>query len=84
MVKKTRRPHILKIDVEGHDYEVHTHAHIPPHAHNQPIHIQIYIQVLMGFMTEDAPIASLPLIVAFEAKSIAKKFPKVKERMEKL
>eukprot|EP01031_Cornospumella_fuschlensis_P032060 gene32060-38769_t len=59
--KRSRRPHILKIDVEGHDYEV-----------------------LMGFMAEDAPVSSLPLIVAFEAKSIAKKFPKVKARMEQL
>lgn len=63
LIKKTklRRPHILKIDVEGHDYDV-----------------------LMGFLRHDTPVTELPLIIDFEAKSIAKKFPLAKERMEYL
>jgi hypothetical protein len=38
----------------------------------------------MSFMRWDTPVYELPLIVAFEAKSIAKKYPVVKERMEAL
>lgn len=56
-----RRPHVLKIDVEGHDYEV-----------------------LMSFMRHDVSVSLLPLIVSFEAKSIAKKYPLAKQRMELL
>ncbi len=59
--KPIRRPHILKIDVEGHDYEV-----------------------LMGFLRPDTPPEELPLIIDFEAKSIAKKYPEAKARMEDL
>jgi hypothetical protein len=58
---RIRRPHILKIDVEGHDFDV-----------------------LMGFLTLETPASELPLIIAFEAKSIAKKYPIAKERMEEL
>lgn len=63
LVKKTklRRPHILKIDVEGHDFDV-----------------------LMSFLRHDTPVNELPLIIDFEAKSIAKKYPLAKERMEYL
>jgi FkbM family methyltransferase len=59
---KTRRmrPHVLKIDVEGHDYEV-----------------------LMGFLLDEIPVQDLPLIIEFEAKSIAKKYSAAKEHMEK-
>lgn len=59
--KRYRRPHILKIDVEGHDFDV-----------------------LMGFLRHDTPVNELPLIIDFEAKSIAKKYPLAKERMEYL
>ncbi|KAJ1443352.1 hypothetical protein B484DRAFT_441692 [Ochromonadaceae sp. CCMP2298] len=59
--RRKRRPHVLKIDVEGHDFDV-----------------------LMGFMREDTPLGELPLLVDFEAKSIAAKFPAAKERMEAL
>ena len=38
----------------------------------------------MGFMQPDTPIEDLPLLIDFEAKSIAKKFPMAKERMEQL
>jgi hypothetical protein len=38
----------------------------------------------MGFLREDAPLDELPLLVDFEAKSIAKKFPLAKARMEQL
>jgi hypothetical protein len=51
----------LKIDVEGHDYDV-----------------------LMGFLRSDTPVNELPLIVEFEAKSIGKKYPQAKSRMEDL
>jgi FkbM family methyltransferase len=54
-----RRPHILKIDVEGHDY-----------------------QVLTGFVNAKTPINELPLLICFEAKSIAEKFPALKEVLE--
>eukprot|EP01032_Pedospumella_encystans_P014682 gene14682-16844_t len=60
-VKKRRRPHVLKIDVEGHDFEV-----------------------LTGFLRLDTPLEELPLLIDFEAKSIAKKYPLAKERMEQL
>ena len=57
---RRRRPHVLKIDVEGHDY-----------------------QVLMGFLNDKAMIREygLPLLIDFEAKSIAKKFPHARDRM---
>jgi len=60
---KKRRPHVLKIDVEGHDFEV-----------------------LMGFLNDKAMIREygLPLLIDFEAKSIAKKFPKARDRMTSL
>lgn len=58
---RARRPHVLKIDVEGHDFEV-----------------------LMGFLTYETPVTELPLIIGFEAKSIAKKYPIAKARMEEL
>lgn len=58
---RKRRPHILKIDVEGHDYDV-----------------------LMNFLTLQTPAHELPLLVDFEAKSIAKMFPAAKERLEQL
>jgi Methyltransferase FkbM domain len=58
---KHRRPHVLKVDVEGHDY-----------------------QVLMGFFLDSTPVADLPLMVEFEAKSIEKQFPEVKDRMERM
>jgi hypothetical protein len=44
----------------------------------------MFWQVLMGFLREDAPLDELPLLVDFEAKSIAKKFPLAKARMEQL
>ena len=58
--KRRRRPHVLKIDVEGHDFEV-----------------------LMGFLNDKAMIREygLPLLIDFEAKSIAKKFPQARDRM---
>ena len=61
--KKNRkmRIHVLKIDVEGHDFDV-----------------------LMGFMKKDAIPSELPIMINFEAKSIAKKYPIAKERMEAL
>lgn len=40
--------------------------------------------VLMSFLSHDTPPSQLPLIVDFEAKSIAKKYPLAKERMEYL
>ena len=58
---KRRRPHVLKISVEGHDYEV-----------------------LMGFVLDTIVTADLPLMIEFEAKSIEKHFPAVKERLEKM
>jgi len=58
---KKMRIHVLKIDVEGHDFDV-----------------------LMGFMKKDAIPAELPIMINFEAKSIAKKYPAAKERMEAL
>uniref|UniRef100_A0A7S0SXL7 Methyltransferase FkbM domain-containing protein n=1 Tax=Chromulina nebulosa TaxID=96789 RepID=A0A7S0SXL7_9STRA len=54
-----RRPHVLKIDVEGHDF-----------------------QVLTGFISPSTPRNELPLLVEFEAKSIAEKFPLAKELLE--
>lgn len=38
----------------------------------------------MGFLKLDTPKDELPLLIDFEAKSIAKKFPMAKERMEQL
>jgi hypothetical protein len=38
----------------------------------------------MGFLRPDTPLEELPLLIDFEAKSIAKKFPLAKERMEML
>jgi hypothetical protein len=52
---------VLKIDVEGHDYEV-----------------------LMSFLQPDTPLDQLPLLIDFEAKSIAKKFPMAQAAMESL
>ena len=37
----------------------------------------------MGFMLDETPVQDLPLLVEFEAKSIAKKFPAAKAHMEK-
>ena len=54
------RPHILKVDVEGHDYDV-----------------------LSGFLADDVPTTELPLLISFEAKSIAKKFDLLKTQMER-
>ncbi len=56
---RKRRPHILKIDVEGHDHEV-----------------------LMSFVNQNTPLAELPLLIEFEAKSIGKHFPAAKIEME--
>jgi len=42
------------------------------------------LQVLTGFLRLDTPLEELPLLIDFEAKSIAKKFPLAKERMEQL
>lgn len=56
---RRRRPHVLKIDVEGHDYEV-----------------------LMSFLKDEIPDSDLPLLIDFEAKSIAKKYPAAVKRME--
>jgi hypothetical protein len=39
-------------------------------------------EVLMSFMLDDTPVADLPLMIEFEAKSIAEKFPLAKARME--
>jgi hypothetical protein len=41
------------------------------------------MQVLMGFLLDEIPAQDLPLIIEFEAKSIAKKFDSAKEHMEK-
>jgi len=38
----------------------------------------------MSFLQFNTPLAQLPLIIDFEAKSIAKKYPLAKERMEDL
>jgi hypothetical protein len=38
----------------------------------------------MSFLNFDTPAAELPLIIEFEAKSIGKKYPLAKERMEYL
>jgi hypothetical protein len=38
----------------------------------------------MGFFQEDTLPSELPLMIDFEAKSIAKKFPIAKERLEKM
>lgn len=59
--RRRRRPHILKIDVEGHDYEV-----------------------LMSFLRPDTPLNQLPLLIEFEAKSIAHNYDKAQARMEAL
>jgi hypothetical protein len=40
--------------------------------------------VLMGFLRSTTPASELPLIIDFEAKSIAKKYPAAKARMEEL
>jgi hypothetical protein len=40
-------------------------------------------QVLMGFLGEDMTQSMLPLMINFEAKSISKQFPALKETMEK-
>lgn len=58
---KKRRPHVLKIDVEGHDYEV-----------------------LMSFMDGNVKLSELPLLIDFEAKSIAKKYPLAVANMERM
>jgi hypothetical protein len=55
-----RRPHVLKIDAEGHDY-----------------------QVLMGFLLDSTPVADLPLLISFEAKSIADHFEEAIAHMQK-
>lgn len=57
---KKMRAHVLKIDVEGHDYDV-----------------------LMSFIPESIPNHELPLLINFEAKSIAEKFPDMKAYMER-
>lgn len=44
----------------------------------------LLMQVLMGFLRLDTPLDELPLLIDFEAKSIAKKFPLAQERMEQL
>lgn len=49
----------MKIDVEGHDF-----------------------QVLTSFINADTPNGELPILVEFEAKSIAKRFPEAKQIME--
>eukprot|EP01038_Epipyxis_sp_PR26KG_P004820 gene4820-6755_t len=59
-VPKKMRAHVLKIDAEGHDYDV-----------------------LMSFLPDDVPNNELPLLINFEAKSIAEKFPLAKSNMEK-
>lgn len=59
MKSRRRRPHVLKIDVEGHDYEV-----------------------LMSFLKPSTPDRELPLLIDFEAKSIAKKYPAAVKTME--
>jgi hypothetical protein len=60
--KRKRRPHVLKIDVEGHDFEV-----------------------LMSFINDEkGNKAELPLLIDFEAKSIASKYPIAKSRMEEM
>mmetsp|Transcript_31988 Transcript_31988/g.46090 ORF Transcript_31988/g.46090 Transcript_31988/m.46090 type:complete len:398 (+) Transcript_31988:3-1196(+) len=56
---KKMRAHVLKIDVEGHDYDV-----------------------LMSFLSQDVPNSELPLLINFEAKSIADKFDLAKQAME--
>jgi hypothetical protein len=37
----------------------------------------------MSFMLEETPVYEQPLLIEFEAKSIAKKFPMAKEHMQK-
>ena len=37
----------------------------------------------MGFLLDETPVQDLPLLVEFEAKSIAKKYPAAKAHMEK-
>jgi len=42
------------------------------------------LQVLMSFMDSSVRLSELPLLIDFEAKSIAKKYPKAKARMEEM
>jgi len=37
---------------------------------------------MTGFINKDTPTSDLPLLVCFEAKSIAEKFPKIKLILE--
>jgi hypothetical protein len=39
-------------------------------------------QVLMGFLQDSVPDRELPLLIDFEAKSIAKQYPMAVEKME--
>ena len=41
------------------------------------------MQVLMGFLGDEMTQSMLPLMINFEAKSISKQFPALKETMEK-
>ena len=45
------------------------------------LYSSLFFQVLMGFMLDSAPASELPLIIDFEAKSIAKQFPDAVARM---
>ena len=49
-----------------------------------PMCVCLLVQVLMGFLRPDTPLDELPLLIDFEAKSIAKQFPLAQERMTQL
>lgn len=80
---KKMRAHILKIDVEGHDFDVS--FALPSRLLSVGIILLIsrVLQVLMSFLPDNVPNQELPLLINFEAKSIAEKFPLAKEIMEK-
>lgn len=75
-IKKVR-PHVLKVDVEGHDYEV---CGSEIKQLNVFIHLQ---QVLMGFLHDETPNSELPLLINFEAKSLYERFEFAKKHMER-
>jgi len=85
---KLIRPHVLKVDVEGHDYgelewwccgmttvSYDTNGDLYACCASQP-------DVLMGFLGEEVPQSVLPLMINFEAKSITTKFELLKTNMQ--
>ena len=114
---RRRRPHVLKIDVEGHDYDVlmsfvlddtpvqgaptdtfvllplrclatspinpSYHTHPRSHTSTHPrIHASTHPRINASTNPRNHRRADLPLMIEFEAKSIAQKFPAARERLQ--